>query len=81
MNEVVSKEHRESAGKIRTLLAAYRKNEDLINIGAYVKGSDPIVDKAILLMSEINGFLCQDIDDKADFSLTIDKLNNLAKKI
>ena len=81
MNEVVSKEHRESAGKIRTLLAAYRKNEDLINIGAYVKGSDPIVDKAILLMSEINGFLCQDIDDKADFCLTIDKLNNLAKKI
>lgn len=81
MNEVVSKEHRESAGKIRTLLAAYRKNEDLINIGAYVKGSDPIVDKAILLMSEINGFLCQDIDDKADFCLTIDNLNNLAKKI
>ena len=81
MNEVVSKEHRESAGKIRTLLAAYRKNEDLINIGAYVKGSDPIVDKAILLMSEINGFLCQDINDKADFCLTIDKLNNLAKKI
>mgnify|MGYP003294741152 CR=1 FL=1 len=39
MNDVVTKEHKESAGRVRNLMAVHSKNEDLINIGAYVTGS------------------------------------------
>jgi len=64
MPEVTSKEHRNAAGVIRNLLAVFKKNEDLINIGAYVKGSDPKCDKAIAMMDKINGFLQQEIGQK-----------------
>ena len=79
MNNVVSSEHRQAAGKIRNLLASYAKNEDLINIGAYAKGSDASVDKAIAMIDKINNYLMQDIDDKTDFEITKNELINLAK--
>lgn len=74
MSDVVSEEHKNAAGAIRNLLAVYTKNEDLINIGAYVAGSDPICDKAIALMDNINNFLKQSIKDKFDFDNTINDL-------
>ena len=77
MGDVTEKEHREAAGKIRNLLAAYRKNEDLINIGAYVKGSDASTDKAIALMDSINFFLKQGIDEPMDLENTINALIKL----
>ncbi len=80
MNDVVDKNHKLAASKIRTLLALYRKNEDLINIGAYVKGSDRNVDKAIALMNEINAFLTQGINEKIDFDEALAQLNKLALK-
>ena len=79
MNNVVSSEHKQAAGKIRNLLASYAKNEDLINIGAYAKGSDASVDKAISLIDKINAFLIQDIDEKTDFEITKNELINIAK--
>ncbi len=81
MKEVTTKEHIKAAGKIRNLLAAYKKNEDLINIGAYVNGSDPVTDKAIKYMNEINSFLQQSIDEKTAYDETIDKLISLAEKV
>ncbi len=81
MNEVVSKEQKQAAATIRNLLAVYRKNEDLISIGAYVKGSDPQIDKAINFIKEINCFLQQSVDEKAEFDITIDNLIKLATKI
>ena len=81
MKECVSKEHSQAAGKVRTLLAAYRKNEDLINIGAYVKGSDPVTDQAIALSGEINKFLCQTVDEKTSFEQTQAALLELGAKI
>lgn len=80
MNDVVDTNHKLAASKIRTILALYRKNEDLINIGAYVKGSDRNVDKAIALMGEINAFLTQSINDKIDFNEALNQLNKLALK-
>lgn len=77
MPDVTTKEHRDAAGKIRNLLAVYKKNEDLINIGAYVKGSDPKCDEAILKMDKINQFLCQSTDLKVDYDTTIQELINL----
>jgi flagellum-specific ATP synthase len=63
MNEVVDPGHRELAGRVRSLLAAYRKAEDLINVGAYVQGSNPRIDEAIKHIDDINGFLCQQPDE------------------
>lgn len=77
MGDVTSDEHRAAAGAIRNLLAVYAKNEDLINIGAYVSGSDPVCDKAIALMDNINEFLKQSIKDNIDFEKSIDDLIQL----
>ena len=78
MNEITADEHKEAAGKIRNLIATYKKNEDLINIGAYVQGSDPQTDKAIALMDSINRFLQQSLNEKNNLQETIDKLLALA---
>lgn len=74
MPDITTPEHRAAAGKIRNLLAVYKKNEDLINIGAYVKGTDPACDEAIAKMDNINAFLCQTTDYKSDYETTIQEL-------
>ncbi len=60
MNKVVSKEHRVVASHLRDLMAAYRENEDLINVGAYSKGSNPKVDKAMLIHDSLMQLLKQE---------------------
>jgi FliI/YscN family ATPase len=77
MSNVATKEHKQNAAAVRNLLAAYHKNEDLINIGAYAKGSDPTTDKAILLIDKINTFLQQETDEKADFNATMEGLQHI----
>ena len=79
MNNVVEKEHKDAAGKIRSLLASYAKNEDLINIGAYQRGADPMTDKAIALMDRINAYLTQFVDDKASYEVSVNELIKLAQ--
>lgn len=76
-NDVISKEHRQAAQKVIELLAAYRMSEDLISVGAYRKGTNPLTDKAIASIDKINNFLKQDIYENADFNDTIDILLNL----
>ena len=77
MGDVTTKEHRDAAGVLRNLLAVHAKNEDLINIGAYVHGSDPACDKAIALMPQINEFLIQSTKDKIDYEETVNQLIEL----
>lgn len=79
MNSVVDDEHKLAAGKIRNLMASYAKNEDLISIGAYAKGTDATTDKAIALNDKINAYLIQAIEDKTDFDVTKNELINLSK--
>jgi flagellum-specific ATP synthase len=59
MSKVTSKEHRIVASHLRDLLAAYKANEDLINVGAYAKGSNPKVDKAIIIYDDIMNLMKQ----------------------
>jgi FliI/YscN family ATPase len=66
MGEVTKPQHRETAGIIRELLAAYREHEDLISIGAYRKGSNRTVDLAIEMLDPINGFLRQKVDESTN---------------
>lgn len=76
-NDVISPEHKQSAQNVIELLASYKMSEDLISVGAYRKGSNPLTDKAIASYDNINSFLKQNIDEDADFKNTIDKLLNL----
>lgn len=78
MPDVTTDEHRRAAGKIRNWLAVYKKNEDLINIGAYVKGSDSKCDEAIKMIDKINEFLQQNVEDKFEYNQTIEDLIRLA---
>ena len=59
MNEIVSGPHREKAGKLRTLMSIYRKAEDLVNVGAYVAGSNPKIDESLAKIDKIMAFLRQ----------------------
>ena len=59
MTDVVSKEHKIIAGEIKKALAVYKDAEDLINIGAYVKGSNEKIDYAISVIDRINEFVLQ----------------------
>lgn len=80
MSEIATPEHKKAAGDLRNLLSVYNKNSDLINIGAYVRGSDKNVDRALRLMDDINSFLQQTIDDKTDFDSTIKRLMEISAK-
>jgi flagellum-specific ATP synthase len=77
MLDIVDDEHKQMARKIIQILAAYKKAEDLINIGAYVQGSNPEIDYAVTMIDRVNGFLKQDIDDKIDFHQTIHQMRAL----
>lgn len=81
MIDVVSKEQRTSANKIRNILATYKDSEDLINIGAYSKGSNPKIDEAIGAIESINQFLMQDIYEKDNFEESVKKMVELLKNV
>ena len=80
MIDVVSKEHLAAANRFRELLASYKDAEDLINLGAYARGSNPIVDEAIDRMPEMNAFLKQGIQEQDTFSNIVSRLQGLFKK-
>ena len=61
---ITTPERRAAAGALRRLLAAHRDAKDLIEIGAYVAGSNPDVDRAIALADAIDGFTRQDMDEQ-----------------
>lgn len=64
MKDVVDEDHLALAGKIRELIATYREAEDLINIGAYAKGSNPRIDRSIERIDAINELFRQGITEK-----------------
>lgn len=71
---VTENNHQQKAGNVRELIAEYEKAEDLINIGAYEKGSNQKIDLAIERREEILSFLKQNHDEKAPFADSIEKL-------
>ncbi len=74
MPAVISREHGAKAGDIRRLLATYKASEELIRIGAYQKGSDPDLDRAIALMPALREFLTQSTQDVAGMQESLDRL-------
>ena len=74
MSAIASPEHKEAAAKMRKILAMYRENKDLIDVGMYQPGSNPKLDTAIEMMPKINGFLQQRTSDSVNMQNTIDTL-------
>ena len=77
MSSIASKEHKGAAGKLRNVLATYQEAEDLINIGAYKRGSNPGIDYAISKIDAVNDFLIQETMEKFDFEEEEALLENL----
>ena len=77
MVDVVGQDQMVARNKLVSVLAAYKRVEDLINIGAYVDGSNPEIDYAVKKLPEINAFLRQGMDDKVNYSECLVRLKSL----
>jgi len=77
MNAVVTPEHQELAGRLREILATYQEAEDLINIGAYKKGSNPRIDMALSHIDAVIRFLRQRVDEAVNLPDTVAQFKNL----
>jgi type III secretion protein N (ATPase) len=74
MNGLVSPAHAEAAARLRALVCAHERQRDLIALGAYARGSDPVVDEAIDRMPRIEGFLRQQSSERADPVAILERL-------
>jgi type III secretion protein N (ATPase) len=77
ITHIVDKEHLELIGKVREVLANYKKVELLIRIGEYKAGSDKNADFAIKYIDKVNRFLKQKVDEKSSFEETLQQLRAL----
>ncbi|MGE5628561.1 MAG: flagellar protein export ATPase FliI [Solirubrobacterales bacterium] len=77
MSEIAEPSHKAAAGRARDLLSIYRDSEDLINIGAYVKGTNQKLDDAIKYNDKINSFLKQGMEEHSTFNESVEMLNDI----
>jgi FliI/YscN family ATPase len=77
MPDVTTPEHREKAGQVRAWLAALRDSEDLVNVGAYVSGSNLRIDAALARREALAAFLCQPADTPCGFPDALVALKDL----
>jgi flagellum-specific ATP synthase len=80
MNKVVKREHQVLSSHLRDLMSVYSQSEDLINLGAYSKGSNPKLDKAVAIKEDIDKFLKQDYQEKSDYESLFDLMVEIARK-
>lgn len=67
MSEIAGPEHKDLSSKLRSLLAVYQKAQDLVNVGAYVPGSNPQIDESLKRIDAINSFLQQKPEERETF--------------
>jgi flagellum-specific ATP synthase len=72
-----SAEHLGKAGRVRQLLAAYAAAEDLIRVGAYQRGADAILDRAIAALPAIQSFVCQKKTEQLTFDQSLQSMLRL----
>jgi len=78
MTSVASEEHQQKAKSLRRLMAAYARSEDLIRIGAYAKGADPVLDRAVEILPHLNKYLNQRADEIVSFPSALESLLQIA---
>ena len=77
LTHIVGKDQLELIGKVREVLANYKKNELLIRIGEYKPGSDKNADFALKYIDRVNRFLKQQVEEKCSFEETMRQLKGL----
>lgn len=77
MSQIADREHKGSAGQLKNVLATYGESEDLINIGAYKKGSNANIDRAIDKIDAVNAFLMQEVEEKVEFEDSVLQMKEL----
>ena len=77
MPNLIESSHLEQVRKFKQLYTRYQRARDLLSVGAYAAGSDPLLDKAILLFPRLEGFLQQGIDERADYASSVEQLGQL----
>ncbi|MHC4711936.1 MAG: FliI/YscN family ATPase [Planctomycetota bacterium] len=78
--DVCDEEHRKAGARIKSVMAIYSRSEELINIGAYARGSNAEIDLSIEMQDGIRGYLRQDIEEPSTFAEARDGLLALAEK-
>lgn len=77
MKEIVDEDQYELAGKLKENLSIYAESEDLISVGAYIKGKNLVLDKAVELNTPINNFLRQGIEESFSYKETLGVLRSI----
>jgi flagellum-specific ATP synthase len=77
MNDIVPPDQIEARNQLVSLMATYKRAEDLINIGAYVAGSNPQIDYAIKKIPDVNRFLCQQVKERFGYGDSLNGLKSL----
>ena len=80
MPKVTSKEHKIVASHLRDLLASYKESEDLITVGAYSRGSNPKIDKAIAIYDDLTNLLRQQVEQSFTIEELFDRMLDIARK-
>lgn len=78
--QVTGREQQQAVQRVREILAAYRQHEDLIAIGAYRRGSQPLVDLALAMDAEFQRFLRQGVDERTTFEQARGQVLELAER-
>lgn len=73
-SQIAGEEHLRKARELRLLMASYARSEDLIRIGAYQKGADPTLDRAVEVLPQLHAFLHQRPDEIVPYSAVVDAL-------
>jgi flagellum-specific ATP synthase len=79
MTDIISPEHKQTANEIKKAMAIYRDAEDLINIGAYVRGSNEKIDYSIDVIDGIISFIEQQTHERFSFEEILDSLYTILK--
>jgi len=79
--EITDSEHQDAVAKMRKLLAMYRENKDLIDVGMYQAGNNHILDKAVEMMPDIDKFLQQRIADTVDMESSLETLKQMMQDV
>ncbi|WP_234084820.1 flagellar protein export ATPase FliI [Azonexus sp. R2A61] len=74
MVNLIDQKQLEQIRRFKVLFSRYQRSRDLIAVGAYVQGSDPVLDQAVALYPRIEAFLQQQLIEKSDFPASIEKL-------
>ena len=77
MSQVITQDHMLAARALKASMARHDRVRDLIPLGAYVPGADPVTDKAVMLHPKVEDFLCQGTKEEAPYAPCVNRLEQL----